>query len=160
MSAEPTPLARALGRIPTGLYIVTTRSEAGQPLGFLGSFLVQVGFAPPTVCVAVGKDRDHLAAMRASGGFSVSIIDEASSSAMGAFFKKREPGESPYDDLATATTQGGSTVLSEALAWLDCRVTGEHELGDHIVVFGEVVEGSLTREADPKVHLRKDGLGY
>lgn len=159
MSSEPTPLARALGRIPTGLYIVTTQGPDG-PLGFLGSFVVQVGFEPPTVCVAVGKGRDHLAAMRASGRFAVSIVDEASSGVMGAFFAKRGPGESPFDDLATRSTGAGSTVLDETLAWLDCRVSGEHEVGDHVVVFGTVEEGHLAREGEPKVHLRRNGLGY
>ena len=46
------------------------------------------------------------------------------------------------------------------LAWLDCKVVGEFETGDHVVVFGEVTEGDLLREGDSSVHLRKDGLGY
>ena len=54
-SDAPSPLARALGRVPTGLYVVSTRA-GDRPLGFVGSFLVQVGLAPPIVCVAVGKE--------------------------------------------------------------------------------------------------------
>ena len=50
--ASPDPLAQALGRIPSGLFLVTTEL-GGAPLGFLGSFVMQVGFDPPTVCVAV-----------------------------------------------------------------------------------------------------------
>ena len=45
--ADP-PLARALGRIPSGLYIVSTVRD-GRPVGFLGSFVMQMGFEPPTV---------------------------------------------------------------------------------------------------------------
>ena len=159
MNDGPSPLARALGRVPCGLYIVSTRSGA-QPLGFLGSFVAQVGLDPPTVCVAVGKGRDHLAAMRASGRFALSIVDEASKGVMGAFFKKLPEGQTPFDGLATQETQAGSLVLSEALAWLDCELSGEHESGDHVVVFGRVVEGDVTREGEPKIHLRKDGLSY
>lgn len=157
--AEPTPLARALGRVPTGLYVVTTL-DGERPLGFVGSFLIQVGFDPPSVCVAIAHGRDHLAAIRANGRFSVSILDGESSGLMGAFFKKYEGDEGPYDQVETTAAPGGTPVLAGALAWLECEVTGEHDAGDHVVVFGRVTEGAQLREGDPAVHLRKNGLGY
>jgi flavin reductase (DIM6/NTAB) family NADH-FMN oxidoreductase RutF len=51
-------------------------------------------------------------------------------------------------------------VLSSALAWLECALEGEHETGDHVVVFGRVTDGRLVREGEPTVHLRKNGLAY
>lgn len=160
MSAtEISPLARALGRVPTGLYVVTAAGPDG-PVGFVGSFLVQVGLTPPALCVAVGKDRAPLAAIRGAGRFGVSILDGASSDLMSFFFRKYEGGQSPFDDLESEPAPGGSPVLTRALAWLECRVTGEHETGDHVVVFGEVTAGELQREGEPSVHLRKNGLGY
>lgn len=155
----PTPLAQALGRIPTGLYVVTTRRD-GRPLGFVGSFVMQVGFQPPTVCVAIANGREHLAALRADGRFTVSILDGASQGLMGAFFKKGEPGTSPYDALEQVTTPGGLVALAGSLAWFECRLGGEHALGDHVVVFGTVEHGELRRGGDPAIHLRKNGLSY
>lgn len=156
---ETTPLARALGRVPSGLFIVTTEA-GGAPLGFLASFVMQAGFDPPTVSVAVAKGRAHLDTIRASGRFAVSILDAESAHLMRPFFRKMEPGRSPFGGLATERTPGGSTVLSEALAWLDCRRAGEYETGDHVVVFGEILDGALMREGEPRTHTRKDGLGY
>lgn len=158
-TTELSPVAKALGRIPTGLYIVTAK-DSETALGFVGSFVMQTGFDPPTVCVAVGKGRAHLAAMEASGRFCVSILDAASSSVMGAFFKKYEPGETALDHVATGDTPGGLPYMKDALAWLDCSVTGTFESGDHVVVFGTVEHGDMPREGDPSVHLRKNGLGY
>lgn len=157
--AEPTPLARALGRMPSGLYVVTT-GASDAPLGFVASLVQQMGFDPPTVCVAIAKGRDHLEAMRAAGGFTVSVLDRESSRVMGAFFKKYDDGASPYDGLATSAAPSGLPYLSSALAWLDCKLAGEHATGDHIVVFGSVSDGGLQREGDPSVHLRKNGLSY
>lgn len=154
--APPSPIARALGRIPTGLYLVTTRIE-GRPAGFLGSFLVQTGFAPPSVCVAVASGREHLAGIHRSEHFAVSILDERSKGLMNPFFKK---GNDPFAGLAVKEVAGGAPVLTDALAWLSCKVIGEHALPDHVVIFGEVVDGYLAREADPLVHLRKNGLSY
>jgi flavin reductase (DIM6/NTAB) family NADH-FMN oxidoreductase RutF len=157
--AEITPLARALGRIPTGLYVVTTLAE-GKPVAFVGSFLMQVGFAPPTLCVAVGKERGPLPALRATGRFTVSVLDGGSAGLMGAFFKKYPPGESAFDHVPHTPAPSGLPVLSGALAWLDCRATGEHETRDHVVVFATVEHGAVQREGDPSIHLRKNGLGY
>ncbi|QDU70101.1 flavin reductase family protein [Engelhardtia mirabilis] len=159
-SADISPLARALGRIPSGLFIVSTLDADGLPLGFLGSFVQQVGFDPPTVAVAVGVDRDHLQAMRDCGRFAVSILDQDSKGAMKPFFGKLVEGATPFDDLATSTPAGGPPVLGEALAWVTCEVTGEQLAGDHVLVLGRVLEGIQVREGDPLVHLRKNGLSY
>lgn len=154
------PIAQALGRIPCGLYIVTTAGADGRPLGFVGSFVMQQGFAPPTLSVAIGQGRDHLARVRATGRFTISVLDKDSSGVMGAFFRKLPDGETPFDSLETLTTEGGGTVLSNALAWMDCRLTGEFETGDHVICFGEVESAAMTREGEPQVHLRANGLGY
>lgn len=155
----PTPLALALGRIPTGLYIVTTL-QAGRPLGFVGSFLMQVGLEPPVVSVAVGQGREHLTAIRAHGRFAVSVLDGASQKLMGPFLKRHEPGRSAFDLVEHRPSPAGMPVLAGALAWLDCRVSGEHATGDHVVVFGLVEHGELLRAGDPAVHLRRSGLEY
>lgn len=153
------PLALALGRVPTGLYVVTTRA-GDRPLGFVGSFLVQTGFDPPTLCVAIAHGREHLEAIRESGRFAVSVLDGESSGLMGAFFKKYEDGQTPFDQVEHADTPGGMPYLTGALAWLDCALQGEHETPDHTVCFGTVEAGTLLREGDPSVHLRKNGLAY
>lgn len=160
MSDAPIPpLARALGRIPSGLFVATTRTPAG-PLGFVASFVQQAGFDPPTVSVAIAKGREHLTAIRESGCFGVSILDKSSSGLMGPFFKQHPEGASPFDGLEHVSAPSGSPVLSDALAWLDCRVTGEFATGDHVVVYGVVEAGDQTREGEPSFHSRKDGRSY
>ena len=143
-STQPSSVALALGRIPCGLYIVTSSLD-GEPVGFVGSFVMQMGFAPPTVCVGVGKERGPLAAIRDSGTFGLSILDADSRGLMSPFFRPPAEGGSAFDGLDVARREGGLVVLEGALAWLTCRVTGEHETGDHVVVFGEVTDGSVLR---------------
>ncbi len=155
----PTPHAPAQGPHPQGRDVVTPGSPPA-PLGFVASLVQQVGFDPPTICLAIAKGRDHLEAIKACGGFTLSILDAESSGCMGAFFKKREGGSTPYGDLDTSPAPSGLPVLNQALAWLDCKLTGEHPGGDHDVIFACVDAGGLTREGDPSVHLRTNGLGY
>lgn len=155
----PSPLARALGRIPSGIYIVTTL-RSGAPVGFVGSLVQQVAFDPPTLVLAIGTEREQLLDLRAAGRFALSVLAEGDQALMGPFLKRLPPDISPFDGLELARTSAGLPVLAGALAWLDCRITGERAVGDHVVVFGEVEEGQTLREAEPRVHLRRNGLGY
>jgi len=148
-----------LGRIPTGLYVVTAKTPE-RPWGFVGSFLVQVAFDPPTIGLAIGRQRPHLEAIRAAGRFAVSILDGASRPLMGPFFKRYPEGGSPFDELEHRPAPGGAPILDGALAWLDCSVAGEHAAGDHVVVFGRVEAGACLRPGDPAIHVRSDGLAY
>lgn len=157
--SNPDDLGAALGRVPSGLFIVATDGPDGAAMGFLASFVQQVALDPPTVAVAVSTDRDHLAAIRAAGRFGVSVLGEGDKALMKPFFKGPDDG-SPFDDVASARTESGATYLTEALAWLDCRVTGEHDAGDHVVVFGAVEGGARAREGEPLTHVRKNGLRY
>ncbi|MEM6568704.1 MAG: flavin reductase family protein [Planctomycetota bacterium] len=152
-------IGAALGRVPSGLFIVTTLDERGQPMGFLGSFVQQVGLDPPTVCVAISTEREHLDAVRASGRFAVSILGDGDKGLMKPFFKKPEDG-SPFDDVAHGAGPGGTPVLEDALSWVECRVAGEHHAGDHVVVFGVVEAGERRRDGEPMIHVRKNGLRY
>lgn len=157
--ADTQELARALGRIPSGLFIVTTL-RAGRPEGLLGSFVMQASLAPPMLTVAVGQGRPFLADLRAAGRFAVSVLDARSRKAMAPFARRQPEGETPFEGLEIAHTASGLPVLAAALAWVECRVTGEHPAGDHVVLFGEVVDGRLARDGEPHVHVRKNGLNY
>ena len=159
MARELTPLAAALGRIPSGLYIVA--SQLGeQRIGFLASFVQQVGFNPPLVMVAVGQDRSILELLRARSSFTISVLDPASRGLMGAFLKRHTEGSSPFQGLELGTSPAGLPYLADALAWLECSLHSEHELPDHCAIFGAVEAGALLREGEPLVHLRKNGLSY
>lgn len=158
-SSDPNAVARALGRIPSGLFIATTVVD-GERAGCLVSFVMQAGLEPPTVSLAIGRDRPFLDQVRRSGRFALSILDEHSRRAMAPFTKRPKPGETPFDKLAVGVSPAGLPVLADALAWIEGRVSGEHATGDHVIVFGEVVAAGVAREGEPHVHLRRNGLSY
>ena len=148
-------LGKALGRLPVGLFVVGIDPGNGEPaLGLVASLLTQVGLQPPTICVAIGKERDHFPTVMERGSFAVSILGDNNSGLMGNFFRPVAAGQSPFDELATQTTSQGHPVLTEALAWIEVKVTGSHEIGDHQVVFAEVIAGEQMREGEPAIHLR------
>jgi len=157
--AEPSQLAKALGRIPSGLFIVTAGSGESAT-GFLASFVQQVGMEPPVLSVAVKAERPAAQLIRDHGAFCVAVIDEASKHLMGHYARGFEPGEPAFEGINSAESSLGVPYPSEALAVLSCKLVGEVAWTDHILFAGEAIEGLARDDADPMIHLRKNGLNY
>lgn len=152
-------LAAALGRVPSGLFIVTFR-HGGAETGMLGSWVQQCSFAPPMLSVAVKQGRDVLAWLTAGAPFAVNVLDDSQTDMIIHFGKGFALGEPAFDGLEVERPRGGAPVLAEALAHLQCRVAGRCPAGDHELVLGEVVAGRLLGEGHPMVHIRKSGMHY
>lgn len=158
-STETPDHARALAAIPSGLFIVTC-GVGEQATGFLASFVQQVGFEPPVVTVAVGKDRASLDVLRETGRFVVSVLDEQSKNLLGHFARGFDPGENAFEGLDVVLDDASVPAPAGALARMSCRIVGESTWTDHVVIAGEVLDGSRRDDAPPMVHLRKNGLSY
>lgn len=154
-SVPDAAIAAALGRIPSGLFVVAWRDGASDRC-MLASWVMQAGFTPPQVSVAMGTSRDLLAAIDRGAGFTVSVLAESQRSLLARFGK---PGPDPFAGLEIVRAANGVAALADAAAWLDCRPTARASGGDHVVVLAEV-QAAGGSEAEPAVHLRKNGLRY
>lgn len=154
-AAVDSGIPAALGRIPSGLFIVAWR-EGTDDRCMLASWVMQAGFAPPQVSVAVATSRDLVAALDRGAAFAVSVLAESQRALLARFGK---PAPDAFAGLAIHRTATGVAVLADAAAWLDCRPTARAAHGDHVVVLAEVVAGAGTG-AEPAVHVRKNGLRY
>lgn len=153
------PFARALGAVPSGLFIVTAGTGAAAS-GALVSFVQQVGFEPPCVAVAIKKGRPLEALVRDGGRFCLSILDDASMVLLGHFARGFEPGAPAFDGVATAVDDAAVPYLTDALAWLSCEVVGAADWSDHVLFCGRVLAGDRRADGAPMVHVRKTGLSY
>jgi flavin reductase (DIM6/NTAB) family NADH-FMN oxidoreductase RutF len=152
-------LAAALGRIPSGLFIVTARHGAAET-GMLASWVQQCSFEPPMLTLAVRRTRDVLAWLAPGAAFTVNIID-ADDTEMLVHFGRGFPLDAPaFEGLAVDRPGGAPPVLQDALAYLECRVEARHAVGDHELVVGRVVAGGVLNDGRPMVHVRKSGLHY
>jgi flavin reductase (DIM6/NTAB) family NADH-FMN oxidoreductase RutF len=158
---EAADLAAALGRIPSGLFVVTWRTE-GADRGMLASWVMQAGFEPPLVSVAVGSSRDLLMAVRGGAAFVVNVLADSQKGLLGRFGKPPAAGEDPFAGLAIERTPEGVAALADAAAWLACRPVAEAATAgsDHVVVVGRVEAARGTAAAEPLVHVRRNGLRY
>lgn len=154
-------VAVAMGRVPSGLFVVTARNAEGQETAFLASWVMQAGFDPPALSVGVGTDRAALAFMLEPGSrFAVSVIAEAEKVQVGPFARGIAPGVDALAGAPVLRTASGQAVVEGCLAWMECRTRSAAESADHHIIVGEVVDAWGDREEAPAVHVRKNGLGY
>lgn len=152
-------LAAALGKVPSGLFILTVR-HGEQETGMLASWVQQCSFEPPQVSAAVRGDRDVLAWLVPGTAFTLNVLEEDQTDLLVHFGKGFDLGAPAFTGLAVERPEGAAPVLCDALAYLDCRVTARHQAGDHDLVIGRVVAGRVLCDGKPLVHVRKSGLRY
>ncbi|MFM7291740.1 MAG: flavin reductase family protein [Planctomycetia bacterium] len=161
--------AAALGRIPSGLFVVTWRGQEGVSAAtdraMLASWVMQGGFVPPLITIAVGTSRDLLAAIDQCTPFVVNVLGDSQRPLLARFGRPAGPGEDPFAGLAVDRSPTGTAVIPEAIAWLECLAVTQAggsggQMGDHVIILARVLAAGTGPEQPPLVHVRKNGLRY
>ena len=152
-------LAAALGRIPSGLFVLTVGS-GGAETGMLASWAQQCSFDPPQVTVAVNKARDVLDSLPDGAAFVLNILPEGAKALVAHFGKGFARGEPAFNGLEVRRDGETPPVLLASHAYLVCRVTGRADAGDHVLLIARVTAGAVLHDGKPTVHVRKNGLRY
>lgn len=152
-------LGAALGRIPSGLFILTVK-KGDIETGLLASWVQQCSFAPPMVSVAIQPSRAVAQYLTEDGPFTLNLLEDGQTDMIAHFGKGFAPGEDAFHDLDIERGGPGGPVLKEALAVLECQVRTRVRGGDHDLILAEVTTGRLLDEGRPMVHVRKNGFHY
>src|SRR5947208_4442610 len=91
-------LAAALGRVPSGLFVLTARDGARET-GMLASWVQQCSFAPPQLTAALSKDRWVLDWLADDTTFAVNVLGEGQKQLVAHFGKGFGPGEPAFEGL-------------------------------------------------------------
>lgn len=152
-------LAAALGRVPSGIFVLVA-GQGERATAMLASWVQQCSFDPPQVSVAVRRERSIHGLLTDGAPFTLNIVPIHATEFLKHFGKGFEPGEPAFAGFAVERTSTGVAVLTDALAHLDCRVSGRCDAGDHDLLVARVVGGRLHADDKPMVHVRKSGLRY
>ncbi|MEO7958063.1 MAG: flavin reductase family protein [Fibrobacteria bacterium] len=152
-------LAAAVGKIPSGLFVVTTVLH-GRKEGYLGSWIQQASFSPLLISIAIRPGRPCYDAIKNHGRFCVNVIGAKNGGVMKPFWNP-ESSPDPFAGLEQETTARGNVVLKNGLAAFECELRSSITPGDHEIIYAEVVAGHLIQLEDkPLTHVRKSGLSY
>jgi len=151
--------AAALGRVPSGIFILTVAHD-GQETGMLVSWVVQAGFEPPMVSVAVKSERYVCQWLTNKASFVLNIVPSEGKALLGHFGRGFEPGEPAFEGLEIIRTANDLPVLTTALGHLECEPGEFIDSGDHRIFLCKIVGGRLASQQQPMVHIRRNGLQY
>lgn len=145
---------RLAGNYATGVAIVTTRDGEGNPVGLTVNSFTSVSLDPILVSVSVdhsANSHDHLVR---SGRFAVSILSAEQTELANRFAAADSP-ERRWRGVDWTLSPGGSPIITDCLAWMECTVTQAVSAGDHTVFFGAVEEGAVSApDGDPLLYFR------
>ena len=147
-------IARWLRRhYASGVTVVSAASDSDF-YGVTVSAFTYLSLDPLLVLVALGKESQTGEYIRSSAAFGVSLLTNRHR-----FLADRFAGRAPlvdrhFGDVPHIIAPTGSPVLTESIAWLDCRLDSRTPNGDHNVYVGrvEAVGHGEGDEADPLVY--------
>jgi flavin reductase (DIM6/NTAB) family NADH-FMN oxidoreductase RutF len=150
-------LDAALKHMRYGIYVVTTITPKGAH-GLTASWVMQVSKEPPMVAVALREASASERAISAAGAFAVNILAEEDTEMAERFITPVNRFEVPPAlNIKWGLLQ--LPLLENALGWLECQLKGRMEMGDHILLIGEVIGGRLNKEGRPLTTM-ESGLQY
>ncbi len=141
---------RALGQFATGVTIITAIAD-GEPVGLAANSFTSVSLDPPLVLFAVARSSGTWPRIEAARKFAVNILGEHQEEVSRIFSTK---GADRFGAVGWHRGVGGSPVLHDTLAYLDCEVWAEYDGGDHIIVVGRVLDLGVTHEGGPLLYFR------
>jgi 3-hydroxy-9,10-secoandrosta-1,3,5(10)-triene-9,17-dione monooxygenase reductase component len=152
-------LGRALGMIPSGIFVVTTARDSVRA-AYVGSWIQQAAFEPPAITIAMNQQRPLLTLLEADCGLGVNILGRRQAPLYARFERGFSLDEDPFVGVEIDTVVTGAPLLREAFAYLDCRVRKMIDAGDHKVVLAEVLAGGVRQPGEPMTYTRRSGFTY
>lgn len=156
-------IGTVLGRVPSGIYILTVGDGQGRETGMLCSWVQQAAFEPPLLTLALKQGRyvnDWLLQTRRA---LLNLVGESGKELLGHFGRGFKIDEPAFDGIELTRLPNGLPVLTDALGYLDCEVISQTTAADHVIYVLEVKAagaGEMLHEERPMVHVRKNGFHY
>ncbi len=148
-----------LRKIPHGLYICGVKD--GEELnGFTVSWLMQSSFEPPLVVNCIKKDTGSHEMLKKTGVFTISFLESGQKDMAAKFFKPQSRVGNKFADVDFYEgVETGCPIISDSLGYVECKVIGSVEQGDHSVFVAQVIGAGIHREGEPLL-LESTGWNY
>jgi len=147
-------MADLFKRITSGVYVIGV-AAGDRHNAFTAAWLMPVSFDPLLLALSINPHHSSYGLLRQGGSFSVNVLSRGQLDVARHF-----GGPASTDKLASViwrNGRGGTPLLADALAWFECDLAGECPAGDHVLVLGRVVNGTLLRSDAAPLTYRETG---
>jgi len=143
----------AMGHFATGVTVVTSIGDDGEPVGTTASAVTSLSLDPPLVLVCFDRTSLTLRAIRSHRAFVVNVL-AAPQQHLSANFARRGLAAA-WDGVRHRPGPTGSPRLHDVLAVLECTVENRMPGGDHEIVVGRVRDVEISADsATPLLYWR------
>ncbi|OFY48112.1 MAG: High molecular weight rubredoxin [Bacteroidetes bacterium GWF2_41_31] len=137
----------AFFKLTYGLYIISTSSH-GKMNGYVANTAFQVTAEPPQIAISCNKDNFTSHLIEESGLFSISVLEEqASPELIGLFGYKSGKDINKFENTPYIIGKTGVPIVTkECIAWFECKLINQTDVGSHIVFIGEIIDYGMFHE--------------
>ncbi len=140
MAFDAKLLRQIMGQFATGVTVVTTRYGDGEITAMTANAVMSLSLDPPLVVVSVEKKAMIHRCLNDGQCYAINILTQSQEDISTRF---ATPGPKDFTGLEWTDSGTGAPILKDTLGYLDCKLTGVLEAGDHDMFVGEVVGGDL-----------------
>ena len=134
--ADSRDFRRALGCFVTGVTVVMTYDQENLPRGFTANSFSAVSLQPPLVSVCIDRGISSYKVFGECSSFSINILSESQRDVSNLFASK---SRNKFANVAWRTSQlTRCPLLAGSVAWFDCVPYESLDVGDHLLLIGEV----------------------
>jgi flavin reductase (DIM6/NTAB) family NADH-FMN oxidoreductase RutF len=141
MSIDESVFRSVMGHFATGVTIVTVRDESGQAHGMTVSAFSSVSLSPRLVLVCIDNTATMSPQIATATHFAVNVLTDAQEELSRRFSVQLDDR---FAGVGYVEGKTGCPILTDVLAFVECRVVERHPAGDHVIVIGEVLHGDAV----------------
>ena len=135
-------LADLFRRLTAGVYVVGV-ADGGRRNAFTAAWLMQVSFDPVLLALSVNPGHASFPLLVGGGGFAVSVLSRNQLDLARHFGTQSARDTDKLSGVSWRAGRTGAPIIAEAVAYLECRLTGRIPAGDHEIVIARPVAGEI-----------------
>ena len=136
-------------KLSYGVYIVASGNRERQN-AFIATTVMQVTAEPAKIMVACNKNNFTAQLIRELKVFSASVLTQNyKPTTMGTFGFRSGKDFNKFEhcnDFIFGENTQTPVVLEDCMAWFECKLVDEVDVGTHILFIGEVLDAQVTAE--------------
>jgi flavin reductase (DIM6/NTAB) family NADH-FMN oxidoreductase RutF len=113
-----------------------------------------VSLDPPLVSVCLHKESSLLEELLNTKVWALSILDVGGDDIARTFARDREHRTAALRTLATTPGERTGALVLDSMGWLECALREHFDVGDHVILIGDVLAADVTARRPPLIFLR------
>ena len=135
----------------TGVTVITSRKDKIN-YGFTANSFTSVSINPLLVLFCLKNDSSSVKALEMGSHFVINILSETQSKICDNFSNNKLDHFERFKEVETTSSINNIKIISNSIAWIECKTVDFVKAGDHNIYIGEVTDGEVVSHDKPLVY--------